>query len=307
MVGPRRDFFEEPEHLALVVESRKRQPERDEIVYRINVAGRFRPQRELICAVKDIRSWVEDEVNKAFRPIKTPVRVGEQVTGDEDMIVHRKEGVELTGDDNATEFQRGRLDRKIVANLIGDEAEDFRRQRPFDRAPLVEKGNLPQHRIPGRGLGRTIDNPDLVAEVARDPAQRTRISGNSSPLFEREMETIEDDAVGHSDPVGGVSSSYEAEYSALQGPLSPPLHRHPAERSFPPPRLARCRHLRASLGSGLFESFQKALDPGKILAPSQRLVRGDAPADFRYGPVPVGKHANVLQPARPVGGIAIDR
>src|ERR1700746_2324840 len=126
-----------------------------------------------------------------------PVRIGEQVAGDENMIVHRKEGVELTGDDNAAELDRGGLPRKLIADLIGDKAEDFPGQGPFDGAPLIEKGNFAQHRVSGGRLWRTIDDPDLVAQIARDPAQHTRVSGNSSTLFQREIETIEDDAIGH--------------------------------------------------------------------------------------------------------------
>jgi len=59
--------------------------------------------------------------------------------------------------------------------------------------------------------------------------------------------------------------------------------------------------------SGLFECFEKALDPNKIFAPSRRPILRDPPANFCRRPAPVGKHANVGKPARTVRGIAIDR
>jgi hypothetical protein len=59
-----------------------------------------------------------------------------------------------------------------------------------------------------------------VAQIARDPAQHTRVSGNSSTLFQREIETIEDDAIGHLSRV--EISSYQAEYSDLQRAVPAP-------------------------------------------------------------------------------------
>ena len=57
---------------------------------------------------------------------------------------------------------------------------------------------------------------------------------------------------------------------------------------------------------GLCESFQKALDPKKILAPGGRLVGGDPPAYFSRYPISVSKHAYGCEPSRCVRRVAID-
>src|SRR3974377_1559300 len=113
------------------------------------------------------------------------------------MIVHRKSVVKVTGDNDAAEVYGDWSYGKVIANLIGNGVEDLRWQPLFDRALLVEKGDLAQHRISGGGLRRTIDNPDVVAKIARDLGQHTCVGCNSGPLFKREIETIQNDAMRH--------------------------------------------------------------------------------------------------------------
>jgi len=129
-----------------------------------------------------------------------PPRVAKQITRDKNMIVYRQSVVKVTSDNDTTEVYGGRSHRQVIANLIGNGVKDLDWQPLLDRALLIEKGDLALHRISGGRLRRTVDNPDVVAKIARDLSEHTRIGCYSSPLFKREIETIENDAIGHYGP-----------------------------------------------------------------------------------------------------------
>src|SRR5271169_2054966 len=116
------------------------------------------------------------------------------------MIVRRQSIVKVTGDDDTAEVYSGRSYGKVIANLIGNGVENLLWQPFLDRALLVKKGDLAQHRISGGRLGRTVDNPDVVAKIARDLGEHTRVGCNAGALFKREIEAVENDAMGHYDP-----------------------------------------------------------------------------------------------------------
>src|SRR5215469_2133044 len=107
--------------------------------------------------------------------------------------------VELTGYDHPAEFDRFRPNGKIVAKLVRDIVEHFPRQRFFGCALLIKKTDLAQYRVPRWSLRRTVDDPDLMPELAGDLGQHTRIGCNSRTLFKREIKSVEDN-VGHSEP-----------------------------------------------------------------------------------------------------------
>src|SRR6516165_7096249 len=146
------------------------------------------------------------------------------------MIVRRQSIVKVTGDDDTAEVYGDRSYGKIIANLIGNGVENLFWQPFLDRALLVKKGDLAKYGVLGRSLRRTVDNSDIVTEIARDPGQHTRIGSDSGPFLKCEVETIENDTLHHSDP---GSLPYAGEFAGQQtAMISCVFRKHRVERQF---------------------------------------------------------------------------
>src|SRR5271165_1606981 len=196
------DLFEQAKELPLILFGRERQPERDEIVDRIDVARRFDPQRQRISAVQDIRPRLEGEVDERLGARKIRPRIREKVAGDKNPVMGGERAPELAGDDGAAQFDRQGLDRQVIPRLVDGMVEGpSQGQLSLPRhawSLLVEKRDLAQQRIFRGCEGGAVEDADLMAEIVGGTRQHARVCRDARPPRQRKVQAVEDDALGHS-------------------------------------------------------------------------------------------------------------
>ena len=231
------DLAQQPIGLPLIVERRERQPQRHQIVDRVDVARAFRPDRQLIGAVQDVRARVEFEIGEPPAPREVEARIGKQVARDKDLIAQRQARLELIGDDGAAEVDRHGLYAANMAQLIDSPIVGPAVPRHRRRIVGIKKRNLTEHRIFCRAMRRAVDDPDIIAELTHEAGEQPRIGRDAGAAFEREVETVEIDAPAHRQALAPVHCLQMR--SARRGD------------SIMPPPLSRAKPIQGSLCGGV--------------------------------------------------------